>query len=178
MAGPGDTGFECAICQDTSQLTVGTVDSCNHAFCFPCVKGWLQQSSTCPICKSAVKLLNKHDLCEPVRGGELSTTQIHELILARGAPAEVLPIDEKKLRSDHWDEGEPASEEDTDVPFYLCEICGVDVDAPLLLLCDGCDLGYHTVRTPSPTNAHQKPMHIPCQHLHSLGARRHGATSV
>ena len=42
--------LKCPICLDPFQLPLSSVD-CGHIFCFQCLKIWLTQKRTCPICR-------------------------------------------------------------------------------------------------------------------------------
>ena len=51
-APPQNNPFECLICMDTAHNAV--VTQCGHMYCWECLREWLQQQHTCPVCKSAV----------------------------------------------------------------------------------------------------------------------------
>jgi hypothetical protein len=105
-------GFDCGICQDATELTIGTLNGCEHSFCFECLQTWLHLcSSTCPICKSEVTLLRKHILEQPMSGKNQSYQQIYA---ALPPPVERIPVEAKQLDAN-------AAPEAGDVPTETCE---------------------------------------------------------
>ena len=44
--------FQCSICLDTCQNPV--VTQCGHMYCWECLREWLDQQKTCPMCHSQV----------------------------------------------------------------------------------------------------------------------------
>ena len=44
--------FECSICVDMVCDKFVATESCRHIFCLVCLKGWLEMSKTCPICRA------------------------------------------------------------------------------------------------------------------------------
>lgn len=48
----------CGICLD-SVSERGVLDSCEHIFCYSCLKTWLQRSSSCPHCKRQVHTVTR-----------------------------------------------------------------------------------------------------------------------
>lgn len=42
--------MNCGICFEDLK-TQGEIDSCNHNFCFDCIKKWSDSSNTCPVCR-------------------------------------------------------------------------------------------------------------------------------
>jgi len=46
----------CSICLDViREDEVSTLSPCRHSFCFPCITGWLEQKSLCPLCMKDAK---------------------------------------------------------------------------------------------------------------------------
>lgn len=48
----------CGICLDTVSER-GVLDSCEHIFCYSCLKTWLHRSSSCPHCKRQVHTVTR-----------------------------------------------------------------------------------------------------------------------
>jgi hypothetical protein len=53
-----DTGSSCVICfEHISQDKKAVIKNCSHAFCFVCIKSWMQTTITCPLCKQSIDIL-------------------------------------------------------------------------------------------------------------------------
>jgi len=50
---------DCVICLDKPE-TRGRLNSCDHLFCFSCVKKWSEQENTCPLCKKRFTQIEQH----------------------------------------------------------------------------------------------------------------------
>jgi len=48
----------CDICYKTIQIQ-GVIESCNHKFCFDCIKRWSRIENTCPMCKKRFNSLKR-----------------------------------------------------------------------------------------------------------------------
>jgi Ring finger domain len=95
-----------------TELTVGTLDGCNHCFCFDCANKWLDSCSACPLCKTSTSFLLKHVLVEPLSSFGRDMPEIHRAL----PPArERIPIQPRQLRSDN-PEGDPPAD-----PYDVCE---------------------------------------------------------
>ncbi|PRP85772.1 hypothetical protein PROFUN_05964 [Planoprotostelium fungivorum] len=52
---------DCAICQE--KITErGIIDSCNHAYCFICIRMWSQKATQCPLCKATFHTITSVDI--------------------------------------------------------------------------------------------------------------------
>ncbi|XP_063218187.1 PHD and RING finger domain-containing protein 1-like isoform X2 [Bacillus rossius redtenbacheri] len=107
---------KCPIClRGFASQEIGTPEACDHSFCSECLQEWAKNVNTCPVDR-----------------------QMFTLILVRrrlgGKVVRQIPVEERRLQVD-------LDEPDED-PTY-CEICGRNDREDRLLLCDGCDLGYH-----------------------------------
>ena len=89
-----------------------------HSFHFVCIGKWHERESSCPLCKSRTSRV-KHN----------------------GMWKEVEP---KIQRAVYLEDNEHENEEETTYISTLCEICGDGGCPELMLLCDQCDLGFHT----------------------------------
>jgi len=49
--------LKCSICHD--MILFSTATNCGHLFCEDCIHTWIQESSTCPICRIMVTSLGK-----------------------------------------------------------------------------------------------------------------------
>ncbi|KAK3103004.1 hypothetical protein FSP39_015697 [Pinctada imbricata] len=104
----------CPICLNgLRDQDVGTPESCDHVFCLECIVEWSKNVNTCPIDRS-----------------------LFHLIFARHAGEEKIF---KKITVE--DKNMIAAEEEEEETF--CEVCGRSDREDRLLLCDGCDMGYH-----------------------------------
>jgi E3 ubiquitin-protein ligase RNF146 len=52
----------CGICHDERKLS--STLSCNHSFCYLCIKGWSMKKNNCPLCRKDIddQFLNKVEL--------------------------------------------------------------------------------------------------------------------
>ncbi|CAH1176324.1 unnamed protein product [Phaedon cochleariae] len=106
---------KCPICLARFRSQeIGTPESCDHTFCLECIQEWSKNMNTCPVDR-----------------------QEYNLILVRntlnGKVCKQIPITK------------PTPQNDVDIiedPTY-CEICGSCDNEDRMLLCDGCDLGFH-----------------------------------
>ncbi|XP_048339784.1 PHD and RING finger domain-containing protein 1 isoform X2 [Sphaerodactylus townsendi] len=104
----------CPICLNTFRdQAVGTPENCAHYFCLDCIVEWSKNANSCPVDRI---LFNS--ICVRVRlGGEV---------------LKKIPVENTKSQK----------EEVEDDPTF-CEVCGRSDREDRLLLCDGCDAGYH-----------------------------------
>ncbi|XP_053151580.1 PHD and RING finger domain-containing protein 1 isoform X2 [Hemicordylus capensis] len=104
----------CPICLNTFRdQAVGTPENCAHYFCLDCIVEWSKNANSCPVDRIIFK-----SICVRVRlGGEI---------------VKKIPVENKKSLEDELE----------DDPTF-CEVCGRSDREDRLLLCDGCDAGYH-----------------------------------
>lgn len=106
---------KCPIClRSFSTQEIGTPESCDHSFCADCLQEWSRNVNTCPVDR-----------------------QVFTLILVRrcleGKVIRKIPVEPPRRQDE---------EEVLEDPTY-CEVCGECDREDRMLLCDGCDLGYH-----------------------------------
>ncbi|XP_014669253.1 PREDICTED: PHD and RING finger domain-containing protein 1-like [Priapulus caudatus] len=110
----GEEVDRCPVClRRFRSQDIGTPESCDHSFCLECIEEWSKNLNTCPVDR-----------------------QVFHLIFARHSLNG--PIF-KKITVKDRQAADPEEDED---PTY-CELCGRCDREDRLLLCDGCDLGYH-----------------------------------
>ncbi|XP_052270447.1 protein SCAF11-like [Dreissena polymorpha] len=111
-----EEGERCPICLNRFKgQDVGTPESCDHVFCLECIQLWAKNVNVCPLDRQVFKLIFcKHD--------------VDDIIYKK------LPVEDR-----HKSEGE----EDEDEEATYCEVCGQCDREDRMLLCDGCDAGYH-----------------------------------
>lgn len=120
---PPSPGDKCPICLNSLSLgqDIGSPSSCLnvHNFCLDCIEEWSAKVSTCPVDRKPFTVVHvKRELHGPV---------IEKLSVAN--------------RSLILCDPEDGPGEDDDLTY--CEICGRCDHEDRLLLCDGCDFGYH-----------------------------------
>ncbi|XP_041980354.1 PHD and RING finger domain-containing protein 1 [Aricia agestis] len=110
---------KCSICllRFTDQET-GTPENCEHVFCFDCITEWSKNVNTCPVDRIAFKSI----IVRACLGGRVLRT-------------EEVNVTERRSPSIEYIEFQ-------DLPTN-CEICHSPESEETILLCDGCDLGYH-----------------------------------
>ncbi|XP_025021860.1 PHD and RING finger domain-containing protein 1 isoform X1 [Python bivittatus] len=104
----------CPICLNSFRdQAVGTPENCAHYFCLDCIVEWSKNANSCPVDRIIFK-----SICVRVRfDGEI---------------LKKIPVENTKSQEDDLEED----------PTF-CEVCGRSDREDRLLLCDGCDAGYH-----------------------------------
>lgn len=105
----------CAICLGRMKGEVGSPDACEHTFCSFCLLEWARNNPTCPQDRIPFTLV----LVRKTLGGPIDK----EVPIQKEVEVEVIDLT-------------------TENPTY-CEVCNECDREERLLLCDGCDLGYH-----------------------------------
>lgn len=92
---------------------VGSPESCDHSFCVECIQEWSKNINTCPVDRQPFNLILVRKNYDGKIIGQI--------------PVEVAQAQNNEVVED---------------PTF-CEICGRCDREDRMLLCDGCDLGYH-----------------------------------
>ncbi|XP_071617668.1 PHD and RING finger domain-containing protein 1 isoform X2 [Heliangelus exortis] len=109
-----EDGENCPICLNTFRdQAVGTPENCSHYFCLDCIVEWSKNANSCPV----DRILFKYISIRAHFGGKI---------------LKKIPVENTKAQGS---DGE-------DDPTF-CEVCGRSDREDRLLLCDGCDAGYH-----------------------------------
>ncbi|XP_014729048.1 PREDICTED: PHD and RING finger domain-containing protein 1 [Sturnus vulgaris] len=109
-----EDGENCPICLNTFRdQAVGTPENCSHYFCLDCIVEWSKNANSCPVDRILFNYIN----IRARFGGKILKKIPVENTKAQGADGE-------------------------DDPTF-CEVCGRSDREDRLLLCDGCDAGYH-----------------------------------
>ncbi|XP_033116356.1 PHD and RING finger domain-containing protein 1-like [Anneissia japonica] len=104
----------CYIClTGIRDQDLGTPESCDHTFCLECILEWSKHVNTCPVDRTLFHCI----LVRYTLGGQI----------------------ERTIQVETCNKQE---EEQEDSVTY-CEVCGCCDREDRLLLCDGCDNGYH-----------------------------------
>ncbi|XP_039600411.1 PHD and RING finger domain-containing protein 1 isoform X2 [Polypterus senegalus] len=104
----------CPICLNTFQEQVlGTPESCAHYFCLDCILEWSKNANSCPVDRIVFK-----NIC--IRS------------CFKGKILKKVPVQNREPAEDQFEEDQT-----------ICEVCGRSDREDRLLLCDGCDDGYH-----------------------------------
>ncbi|TWW75601.1 PHD and RING finger domain-containing protein 1 [Takifugu flavidus] len=108
---------KCPICLNsfTSQ-PVATPENCEHYFCLDCILEWTNNANSCPIDRIA---FNSIYLRKSYGGNVKKMITIQKPVKS---PEEIIDVDLEQTN---------------------CEVCGGSDREDRLLLCDGCDAGYH-----------------------------------
>ncbi|XP_016103055.1 PHD and RING finger domain-containing protein 1 isoform X2 [Sinocyclocheilus grahami] len=108
---------KCPICLNSfHEQPVATPESCEHYFCLDCILEWSNNANSCPV----DRIVFNNILLRKCYGGKVQKT------IAVKKP--VKPVEEQV---------------DVDLDQTSCEVCGGRDREDRLLLCDGCDAGYH-----------------------------------
>ncbi|KAI6654520.1 PHD and RING finger domain-containing protein 1 isoform X1 [Oopsacas minuta] len=97
-----------------AKLIVARLSACHHMFCEECIVEWSKQTNTCPIDRIKFNLIELWDTRKDIRVDNIHVSDV--------IPSQLLPTDD----------------------LTYCEICGSCDREDVLLLCDGCNKGYHT----------------------------------
>ncbi|NXK64513.1 PHRF1 protein, partial [Sylvietta virens] len=109
-----EDGENCPICLNTFRdQAVGTPENCSHYFCLDCIVEWSKNANSCPVDRILFNYIN----IRAHFGGKI---------------LKKMPVENTKTQGT---DGE-------DDPTF-CEVCGRSDREDRLLLCDGCDAGYH-----------------------------------
>ncbi|XP_066557176.1 PHD and RING finger domain-containing protein 1 isoform X2 [Amia ocellicauda] len=105
---------KCPICLNTFQeQAVGTPENCEHFFCLDCILEWSNNANSCPVDRKEY-----NNIClRSCYGGTI----------------------QKKISVQKPNKNKEEEVEDQ----TNCEVCGRSDREDRLLLCDGCDAGYH-----------------------------------
>ncbi|XP_046483809.2 PHD and ring finger domains 1 isoform X2 [Neodiprion pinetum] len=114
---------KCPICLlSFKKQEIATPESCDHSFCLECLVEWSKNINTCPVDRQTFTLI----LVRKNLGGKV----IQQL------PVTIKPPVEEQIQED----------------ATYCEICQQCDREDRMLLCDGCDLGYHLECLTPPMN--------------------------
>ncbi|XP_037539335.1 PHD and RING finger domain-containing protein 1 [Nematolebias whitei] len=109
---------KCPICLNSfNSQPVATPENCEHYFCLDCILEWAKNANSCPVDRLAFNSIHLRK-CYGGRVKKMITVQ-------------------KPMK---------AGQEETvnfDLEQTNCEVCGGSDREDRLLLCDGCDAGYH-----------------------------------
>lgn len=110
-----DSLEKCPICLHAFRdQEIGTPSVCDHSFCAPCIEEWSSNVQTCPIDRKPFAMIR-------IRSRYSDGTFIREQSVRAKTTA---------TRDDVPD-------------FTHCELCSRSDREDIMLLCDGCDAGYH-----------------------------------
>ncbi|XP_039519055.1 PHD and RING finger domain-containing protein 1 isoform X2 [Pimephales promelas] len=108
---------KCPICLNSfHEQPVATPESCEHYFCLDCILEWSKNANSCPV----DRIVFENIFLRKCHGGKVKKT------IAVKKP--VKPEEEQV---------------ELDLDQTSCEVCGGRDREDRLLLCDGCDAGYH-----------------------------------
>ncbi|XP_030646534.1 PHD and RING finger domain-containing protein 1 [Chanos chanos] len=109
---------KCPICLNSfHEQAVATPESCEHYFCLDCIMEWSKNANSCPVDRIAFK-----NIClRKCYGGKVKKMIAVQKPVKAGQEEQV----------------------DIDLEQTSCEVCGGSDREDRLLLCDGCDAGYH-----------------------------------
>lgn len=109
-----DSMEKCPICLHSFRdQEIGAPNVCDHSFCAPCIEEWSSNVQTCPIDR------------KPFTSIKIRSRFIDGIFL-RETNAKTKAI-----------------EPNIELDFTNCEVCNRSDREEIMLLCDGCDAGYH-----------------------------------
>lgn len=111
-----DSLEKCPICLHSFRdQEIGTPNNCDHSYCAPCIEEWSKNVQTCPIDRKEFDFINIKD--NYVNGNFLKQIKVE---------AQKCTLEENVVED-----------------LTHCEVCGQSDREDLMLLCDGCNRGYH-----------------------------------
>ncbi|CAH9075992.1 unnamed protein product [Cuscuta epithymum] len=118
----------CGIClsEEGKRRVRGTLNCCNHYFCFACITEWSKVESRCPLCKQRFVTISKPAKSNTCLDSRTVVIQVSER-------DQVYQPSEEELRG-YLDPYENV----------ICTECQQGGDDALMLLCDLCDSSAHT----------------------------------
>ncbi|XP_042351399.1 PHD and RING finger domain-containing protein 1 [Plectropomus leopardus] len=117
MSSDEDTD-KCPICLNSfSSQPVATPENCQHYFCLDCILAWAKNANSCPVDRIAFNSI----YLRKCYGGKVKKMITVQKPVKEGLEETV----------------------DLDLEQTSCEVCGGSDREDRLLLCDGCDAGYH-----------------------------------
>eukprot|EP00897_Mesotaenium_endlicherianum_P007087 jgi/Mesen1/6406/ME000329S05564 len=116
----------CGICLEP-EFERGKLDSCDHLYCFPCIREWADVESRCPMCKRRFQKIERDGL--EGRAGAPSRPRVIRIPMKDQV---YMPSEEALLEALR--------------PYAntVCTECQLGDHEELLLLCEGCDAAAHT----------------------------------
>ncbi|XP_035012229.2 PHD and RING finger domain-containing protein 1 isoform X1 [Hippoglossus stenolepis] len=109
---------KCPICLNSfHSQPVATPESCEHYFCLDCILEWTKNANSCPV----DRLTFNNIYLRKCYGGKVKKIITVQKPVKEGLEETV----------------------DVDLEQTNCEVCGGSDREDRLLLCDGCDAGYH-----------------------------------
>ncbi|KAK3526612.1 hypothetical protein QTP70_030753 [Hemibagrus guttatus] len=118
---------KCPICLNSfHEQPVATPQNCEHYFCLDCILEWAKNANSCPV----DRIVFSNILLRKCHGGKVQKTivfvKISRLITVQR------PVTNQQ-----------EEQVNVDLEQTSCEVCGGTDREDRLLLCDGCDAGYH-----------------------------------
>ncbi|KAI9845258.1 MAG: hypothetical protein M1837_005014 [Sclerophora amabilis] len=110
--------------QNSDAEMVAHLLPCGHDLHNDCLKPWVERANSCPICRQS---FNSVRLSVTVGGPEVSSYSVEDRI-------QVAELDPSVIVDDIIAD---------DLDSQPCVVCGNEEHPELLLLCEGCDLGFH-----------------------------------
>ncbi|XP_040894403.1 PHD and RING finger domain-containing protein 1 isoform X2 [Toxotes jaculatrix] len=109
---------KCPICLNSFNIQpVATPENCEHYFCLDCILEWAKNANSCPVDRIAFNNI----YLRKCYGGKVKKMITVQKPVKEGQEETV----------------------DLDLEQTSCEVCGGSDREDRLLLCDGCDSGYH-----------------------------------
>lgn len=118
MISSDEDADRCPICLNTlNSQPVATPENCEHYFCFDCILEWAKNANSCPVDRIAFNSI----YLRKCYGGKVKKMITVQKPVKEGQEETV----------------------DLNLEQTNCEVCGGSDREDRLLLCDGCDAGYH-----------------------------------
>ena len=120
---------------------------CLHILHNNCLKPWVERANSCPICRQSfniVELIDQVGGKHLVRLSGVKLNHLTFLIVFLSGPVTSSYFVEDRVQVADLDPSMIVDYVDDDSDSHPCPICGDSDNEELLMLCDGCDLAWHT----------------------------------
>lgn len=138
----------CSVCLSRPEQR-GRIESCSHLFCYRCIFDWSRVETKCPMCKQRFYWIEREakEKKKKKNDGEgndddddnknSSISDINDIKNNQREKPTYCPLKNQNGNQEEEDEDLDPAE------HIICTVCQSGDDERNLLLCDGCDEGYH-----------------------------------
>ena len=121
---------ECCIClEEIAESKAAGLDSCSHRFCLDCIRQWSTSVNVCPVDRIPFHRI---------------LPEIVDVENSEDVPSPAVIAVEDTVANDAQFAEDVAEDAEAALAAMICETCHSGQSEHILLLCDGCNLAYHT----------------------------------
>jgi len=135
------------VCVRTVRVEGGAGDCSLHPLCASCVVSWMQRASanTCPVCKQSIEGFRAGNYWFPITYTEDQMLRERRRMLEGLPSQDVLGPERPNDEALVWEGDEVLGVQVVEGEFddSRCEMCGKLGPFGTIMLCEGCNAGYH-----------------------------------